>query len=392
MKKMKVLLLTALSVACILSGCGNTEEQPVPEVEVPVQEEVVESKPVVEEIITDEEPVFVEELPEGKKRSSLTGEIIDEKVWKQRPLAIMLPTDKAAQPQYGIGEAGVLYECMEEGDMSRQMAIIEDWQDIKTLGNVRSCRDYYVYWALEWDPILVHFGGPYYLAEVTNRDDVYNITGCAVNSTSSAPGCNAFYRTSDKVVPHNAYTNGENLVKECKSLGYKLRHNFDNFRAEHFLYATSAENNLDGASATGTFDAKEVSLAKAFPYTKSSLEYDESTGLYKKNLYEAPQCDGTTGEQLTFENVIIQFAHYEVRDDKGYLSFRCHDDTQDGYYITNGKAVHIKWGKSSDYSPTKYYYDDLTQVEFNPGKTFIAVVQNDRSVTIDGVEYTSQVQ
>ena len=81
-----------------------------------------------------------------------------------------------------------------------------------------------------------------------------------------------------------------------------------------------------------------------------------------------------------------------MRDAKGYLSFQCHDDTQDGYYITNGKAVHIKWGKSSDYSPTKYYYDDLTQVEFNPGKTFIAVVQNDRSVNIDGVEYTSQVK
>ena len=85
------------------------------------------------------------------------------------------------------------------------------------LGNVRSCRDYYVYWALEWDPILVHFGGPYYLADIINRPDVNNITGCAVNSTSSAPGCNAFYRTSDKPVPHNAYTSGANLVEQCDS-------------------------------------------------------------------------------------------------------------------------------------------------------------------------------
>ncbi|MBQ8527167.1 MAG: DUF3048 domain-containing protein [Lachnospiraceae bacterium] len=389
MKKMKVLLLTALSVACILSGCGNNaEETEVPET--PVQEEVVENEPVVEEIVTDQEPEAGETLPAGKQRSSLTGEIIDESLWKQRPLAIMLPTDKAAQPQYGIGNAGVLYECMEEGDMSRQMAIIEDWHGIKTLGNVRSCRDYYVYWALEWDPILVHFGGPFYLADVTKREDVLNITGCAVNSTSTAPGCNAFYRTSDKAVPHNAYTSGEGLVKECEKLGYGLEHNFDNFRAEHFVFATDAENTLE--QAAGSFDAKEVSLAKAFPYTKSSLEYDEASGLYKKNLYEAPQCDGTTGEQLTYENVVIQFAHYEVRDAKGYLSFQCHDTTKDGYYITNGKAVHVVWGKKNDYSPTRFYYDDMTQVEFNPGKTFIAVVQNDRSVTIDGVEYKSQVK
>jgi hypothetical protein len=387
MKKRTVLLLAALSAVCIMGGCGKKEEEVVPETEETAQEEetVEETQPeVLEEIVTDDE------IPDGMARSPLTGEIEDKKIAKQRPLAIMLPTDKAAQPQYGIGNAGVLYECMEEGDMSRQMAIIENWHDIEKLGNVRSCRDYYVYWALEWDPILVHFGGPYYLADVTSRDDVDNITGCAVNSTSAAPGCNAFYRSSDKVVPHNAYTSGASVVEQCKSLGYNLKHKNDNYHAEHFLFATTAVNTLEQADSS--FDATEVSLSNAFPYTKSSLEYDEATGLYKKNLYGEAQCDGTTGEQLTFENVIIQFTYYEVRDAKGYLSFKCHDDTHDGYYITNGKAVHIRWGKSSDYSPTRYYYDDLTQVEFNPGKTYIAVVQDDRSVTINGVDYSSDTQ
>lgn len=388
MKKLNLLLLTALTAACIMTGCSNNEETQEPEVV--QQPETTQESGKEEESAEQEEIVPDEELPKGMVRSSLTGEVIKKKVAKRRPLAIMLPTDKAAQPQYGIGEAGVLYECMEEGDMSRQMAIIEDWQKIETLGNVRSCRDYYVYWALEWDPILVHFGGPYYLAEVTNRDDVYNITGCAVNSTSSAPGCNAFYRTNDKVVPHNAYTSGEKLVEQCKELGYDLKHDYDNYRDQHFLFATSKENTLE--DITGAMDATEVSLAEAFPYTKSSLEYDAEAGVYKKNLYEKPQCDGTTGEQLTYENVIIQFAHYEVRDSKGYLSFQCHDDTHDGYYITNGKAVHIRWNKTSDYSPTKFYYDDLTQIEMNPGKTYIAVVQDDRSVNINGTEYTSDTQ
>lgn len=385
MKKLSILLVLALSTAFLTVGCSRTKEpESQPEVVEDPAQEIAQQPAELEEIITDDQ------LPEGKERSSLTGEIIDKKLWKQRPLAIMLPSDKAAQPQHGIGEAGVLYECMEEGDMSRQMAIIEDWHGIEKLGNVRSCRDYYVYWALEWDPILVHFGGPFYLADVVSRDDVYNITGCAVNSMSSAPGCNAFYRTNDKAVPHNAYTSGEKLIEQCESLGYSLNHNFDNFRAEHFLYATGSKNTLE--SAQGSFDATEINLAKAFPYTKSSLEYDPQTGLYKKNLYEKEQCDGTTGEQLTYENVIVQFTHYEVRDSKLYLSFQCHDDTHDGYYITNGKAVHIRWGKSGDYSPTKYYYDDLTQVEFNPGKTYIAVVQDDRSVNINGTDYTSDTQ
>ncbi len=384
-KALGAFLIATLSMSMIV-GCGKKEEEPAPEPVIEdTQPQVVEEP--LEEIVTD----VVEEgqpLPDGKEYSPLTGEIEDKKIYKQRPIAIMLPTDKAAQPQYGLGRAGVLYECMEEGDMSRQMAIIENWHKIETLGNVRSCRDYYVYWAMEWDPILVHFGGPYYLATVTNRDDVHNITGCAVNSTNSAPGSNAFYRTSDKVVPHNAYTSGEKLVEQCKNLGYDLNHDWDVFNAQHFLYNYSGGNDL--SQAAGSFDANEVSLAKAFPYTKSSLTYDPETGLYKKNLYEKSQIDGTTGEQLTFENILIQFAHYEVRDAKGYLAFQAHDDQHDGYYITKGKAVHVKWGKNGDYSPTRFYYDDLTQIEMNPGKTYIAVVQDDRSVNIGGTEYSSQ--
>lgn len=385
MKRLQVAFITALSVACLLSGCGSKKE----EVEQPAEEVVEETQ----EEETEEEAAPEEEtevLPDGQARSPLTGEIEDEKIANQRPIAIMLPTDKAAQPQYGIGEAGILYECMEEGDMSRQMAIIENWHEMKTLGNVRSCRDYYVYWALEWDSILVHFGGPYYLADIVSREDVDNITGCNVNSTSSAPGANAFYRTTDKSSPHNAYTSGEKLIEQCESLEYELNHENSEYHADHFLFATKEENTL--ASQSTAIDAKEIDLTGAFPYTKSSLTFNEETGVYDKSLYGSAQKDGTTGEQLTYENVIIQFAYYETRDAKGYLSFQDHDNTHDGYYITNGKAVHIKWAKTSDYSPTKFYYDDLTQVEFNVGKTYIAVVEDDKSFTIDGETYTSDTQ
>lgn len=386
MKKMRVMLLLAFSTVLLVTGCGKKDDEAIQEPAAGEYAEIITDQELVGEAAPEVDE-YVEELPKGMVRSSLTGEIISKDLAKMRPIAIMLPTDKAAQPQYGIGNAGVLYECMEEGDMSRQMAIIEDWQQMQTLGNVRSCRDYYVYWAMEWDPILVHFGGPYYLADVTSRPDVHNITGCAVNSTTSAPGANAFYRSNDKVVPHNAYTTGENLVKACEKLEYDLVHDWDVYRDAHFTYNTKSKNTL--AEVDGNFDAQEVSLKKAFPYTKSGLTFNAETGLYEKSLYEAPQKDGGTGELLTFENVVIQFTHYEVRDAKGYLAFQCHDDQHDGYFITNGKAVHIRWNKSGDYSPTRYYYDTLDPVEFNIGKTYIAVVQDDRPVIIDGVEYSS---
>ena len=142
MKRMQVLLIAGIMTVVCLTGCGKKEEEPVSsEIEsITVQEEAIPE----EEVKTEEaEEVYVddEEPPaDGYVRSSLTNLWVPEEIAKSRPIAVMMPTDSEAQPQYNIGNAGVLYECMEEGSISRQMAIIEGWQDMEKIGNIRSCR------------------------------------------------------------------------------------------------------------------------------------------------------------------------------------------------------------------------------------------------------------
>ena len=65
--------------------------------------------------------------------SVLTGEAIEPEIAKQRPIAVMYPIDKAAQPQYGLSNVDVFYEMPEEGNMSRQMGIIQDWQNLERI-------------------------------------------------------------------------------------------------------------------------------------------------------------------------------------------------------------------------------------------------------------------
>ena len=109
--------------------------------------------------------LHAEEGPAGYVRSVYTNEWVPAAQAASRPIAIMMPTDKAAQPAYGISHAKVLYEIMEEGDISRQLAVIDDWQGLSRIGNIRSCRAYYIPIATEWDPILVHYGGVWYMAD-----------------------------------------------------------------------------------------------------------------------------------------------------------------------------------------------------------------------------------
>ena len=91
---------------------------------------------------------------EGMARSYLTGEWIDETIANQRPLALMLGNTKIATPQYGITDADVIYEAAVEGQETRLMAIFQDYANLEKVMSIRSCRHYYVHWALEFDANL----------------------------------------------------------------------------------------------------------------------------------------------------------------------------------------------------------------------------------------------
>lgn len=370
MKRAQIVLLVAIASTFLLFGCGKENDAP----EEPVISNADETQ--TEESSTEEESVaeVEEELPpaEGMVRSEMTNEWITEEQAAARPVAVMMPTDKAAQPQYGIGQADVLYECMEEGSISRQMAVIDDWQTLEKIGNVRSCRDYYLYMACEWDPVLIHFGGVYYMRERIKQGDIQNISGTYSDGTkeTSAPGSGAFFRTKDKASPHNAYVSAESVQKAMDSLGYPAEHRDQYYQPEHFVFAAQT-NTLDAADA---ITANVVDLSDCYPVSKSYLEYNEADGLYYKSLHGEAQIDAATGQQLTFANVIIQSAYWEKRDEK-YLAFQMHDTTRTGYFVTQGKAIPIRWEKTTDYGPTKYYDMQGNEIQLNTGKTYIAIVQ-----------------
>ena len=115
--------------------------------------------------------------PEGMARSYLTGEWIDETIANQRPLAVMLGNTKIATPQYGITDADVIYEAAVEGQETRLMAIFQDYANLEKVMSIRSCRHYYVHWALEFDAIYAHYGQAKYAVEILSQDYVNNLSG-----------------------------------------------------------------------------------------------------------------------------------------------------------------------------------------------------------------------
>lgn len=377
MKKHCILFLYPLITSLLLSGCQS--KSTIPNESVP-SEAIEESSSYVEPETESMNSTLEEAVKEGMVRSIYTNEWVNENLTCKRPIAVMFPGDKSALPQFNIGKSSILYECMEEGGMSRQMGIIEDWNNLEKIGNIRSCRLYYLYLADEWDPIFIHFGGVYYMKNKLAEGDIDNLSGAKEYGTGgNAPGSQYFYRSKDKSVPHNAYISGKSILDACNELGYSLENREMYYSKDHFQF--SDENTINvlnqyNEAATAT----EIDLSDCYPVTKSSLKYDEASGSYLKYIYGKPQVDGATNEQLSFENVLVQSTYYETLDAKGYLSFKIHDDTRGGFYFTKGKCIPIKWKKTGDHVPTKYYDLSGKEIKLNTGKTYIAIIQDGTNV------------
>ena len=323
-----------------------------------------------------------DEINSGYVRSVYTNEWIPAAQAATRPIAIMMPTDKIAQPSYGISNADILYEIMEEGDISRQMAVINNWTGLSKIGNVRSCRAYYIPEATEWDSILVHFGGVCYMKDRITAPDINNISGTNQYGVGGgAPGAGAFFRTADRKAPHNAYTSATGIINACAQLGYSTGLRPEFYNVKHFTFSNGVNTLEQYGAAAATANA--INLSKVFPYTKSAFTYNPADGMYYKTIHGKAQTDGLNNQQLKFANVIVQNTKWVKLDAKGYLYFQNIDTTEDGYYFTKGKCIHVTWKKMGDYTPTVYYDDFGNEIQLNEGKTYIAVAQKGRAVAFN---------
>ena len=379
MKRLQVLFLVALSSSLLLFGCGKetaSDAQPVVE---PIVEALPESG--------EENPEEAEENAtnpdtppaEGMVRSRLTNEWVDEKVAKTRPIAVMVPNSKTAS-QYGLSDASVLYECNVEGSMTRLMAIWEDWSNYEKLGNIRSCRDYYLYWAFEWDAIYIHYGGPFYIDDLIGRDDTQNINCIEFGD--------ATYRDTAKNSTDNAFTSADRIKKAAEHYDYPLEYREGYADEQHYMFAPDSDpNTLEQYSDAIT--ATKIDMSPAYPVTNCYFEYNEETGLYDRFQHlsgdsDGPHIDLANNQQLAFKNILVQNTYFEVRDQKGYLAFQCHDTTRDGWFFTNGKGIHVTWEKTSDYGATRYYDDNGNEIKLNTGKTMVCILEDGDTFMVDG--------
>mgnify|MGYP002428309258 FL=1 len=285
-----------------------------------------------------------------------------------RPYAVMINNISVARPlQSGLQDAYIIYELIAEGGITRYMALFMD-QNTERIGSIRSARHYFLDYALENDAIYVHHGQ----SPQAQRDfSALGVDRIVVDNSKTGWRDKSLNVASE----HTLFTSIEKLNN---GLGSKRT------TRNNDLLLNYSVDEVDISKKEGAKVANNVSITYS-SNTVTSYKYDETNKYYLRSVNGKAHTDYVTKEQYHFKNIIT----YQVKnttlndgENKGRQDIE-NIGSGEGYYITNGYSIPIKWVKESRKSQTKYYYTDGKEIDVNDGNTFIQIQPSGQNLTIE---------
>ena len=316
-------------------------------------------------------PVVVDKHP-NQAQSILTGQWMDKNVVAQRPLAVMMENEKHNHPLFGLNSSGVIYECPVEGSSTRFMVLYDNnIDDNMKLGNVRSSRPYYIYFAHEFDAIYVNWGASVRAIDLLRTDYIDNISGVIDAKLDNV----VFFKTNDHASPSNIYTNRGMIMQGVGQMGYRT--SLDNSKAKKFTFIEEPEQ----VNALNVEGAANVAVIKPYFFVNlPRFEYDAATQKYKRFQFGKEQIDGNDNSQIVCDNIIFQDVDshdLEEHDTANSPYIWCETIGKGtGKYFTKGKMIDITWSRPTENDVTKYYDLQGHEIVINQGRTWVCTTEN----------------
>jgi hypothetical protein len=286
--------------------------------------------------------------------SRLTGDPVTAAQSTLPVTAVMIENSLQARPQSGLGEAGVVFEALAEGGITRFVALYEE-ETPSSIGPVRSARPYFIDWMLPFDAAYAHDGGsPTGLADIT-ADNVRDMNE-QYNGSS-------YFRISSRESPHNLYTN-MTLLQSLET-------------AKGWTSSTFTGFPRKAAAPSKTPTATTINMNISGSDYDVFYKYNPATNTYERSEGGGVQIDADTGQQIN-PNVVISMV---VPWTDGAL------DTSDAYYtdysdIGTGQATIFQdgtvtvgtWSKSSPTSQIQFLNGSGQPIALDPGQTWITAI------------------
>jgi hypothetical protein len=288
--------------------------------------------------------------------AALTGLPITDKSINDRPVtAIMIENSLDARPQSGIYQAGVVFEAVAEGGITRFLTLFQD-KEPDYVGPVRSVRPYYVKWLRGFDAGVAHVGGSAEALAMVRQpggkdlDQFFNPS--------------AYWRITGRYAPHNMYTSVPKLREIAKDRGFG-KSNYTGFPRK-----------ADKPNAAPT--AKSIDFTISSPLYNSHFDYNPSNNTYLRSEGGQKHIDERSGNQLS-PKVVIGLVMSQGKN--GIYTTYGTIGKGRAYVFQDGTVTQATWQKSGE--KNQFVFKDSTGaiIHLNRGQTWFTVVGSADRIT-----------
>lgn len=306
-----------------------------------------------------EYPAAQKKKEEPKYYSLLTGvQVSDEALTKRPVTAIMLENSPDARPQSGLKDAGVVFEAVAEGGITRFIALYQEARP-GLVGPVRSVRPYYVEWAAGFDPAVAHIGGSARALEMI-RSGGYGV------DLDQFFNAGTYWRATDRYAPHNVYTDFDRLDALMSAKG-KTTSVFS-------FSPRQDEKKSDAPNATS------ININVSSGSYNVDYNYDASSNSYIRKQGGENHLD-REGGQIQPKVAIAIKVPMSLGFEDGYREQITTTGSGVAYIFQNGTVTEAVWSKTDAKAKLEFKTADGKEVVLNRGQTWITALNQTRSVS-----------
>ncbi len=289
--------------------------------------------------------------------SPLTGLQVDPEIAKRPIIGVMIENSPDARPQAGLKDAGVVFEAVAEGGITRFLALFQDTEP-DYIGPIRSARPYYLDWTLAFDAAYAHVGG--------SPEALSEIGSLGVRDLDQFHHSGAYHRVSSRFAPHNMYSGIPALRDVALSKGYTG----SNF--------TPWERKEEKASETP--NAKNIGLDISSANYNVRFEYNAESNSYKRIMAGRPHTDERSGDQISPKVVIALVSTKGLAADRLHTTYET-TGSNTVFIFQDGVMKEGKWHKPNRKSQFTFKDLDGNVIKLNPGQAWVTVIDAASKVT-----------
>ncbi len=259
------------------------------------------------------------------------------------PALIQIPNDEEAVDQNGLQAAGIVFEYLAEGGITRLTAVYQNAPDL--IGPMRSARFISLKLGRHYRGLLFQSGE----SQATRARAASDPTPQFFDQDGYQ------YRTSARYAPDNLMINGDRVRAALGLFG------IDDYTIP------KARPTLTGGNALNAFGVEEH---------YSTYSYDAATGTYTKNEAGHAYSDASLHQPLRIEMVMILHTReqYMVIDGHGLHDYDLDSSGRiDVFY--KGQHYTGNWASTDSHGPLTFTLDNGQPVTLPPGLVWIDVTQ-----------------